>query len=189
MFFLSQGNTYSTGIDSMCPIKGSAYFRIRTNSTVPLSYQYKWALPLQPSEKIIYSPSWPYRFLGSFPYNCSAVNSWAYGCVSYCKWRHLQIKRLSCRLFQQGWFTSGQGECPAGYARKQENSLFPRWPNKWTPRLCVGMKTGFAITVYDLLGILKSLWDSSVGYFTQNRLFLFQSDAYKCAHHQLSEWN
>lgn len=39
----------STGIDSMCPINGNAYFRMRTNSTVPLSYQDKWALPLEPS--------------------------------------------------------------------------------------------------------------------------------------------
>lgn len=40
----------------------------------------------------------------------------------------------------------------------------------------------------DLLAILKLLWDSFLGYFSEP-FFPSQSDTYICPPHQLNEWN
>lgn len=52
-----------------------------------------------------------------------------------------------------------------------------------------GYKKGFAITLYDLLGILKLLWDSFLAYYSESSFFISQSDAHICPHNQLDEWN
>lgn len=53
----------------------------------------------------------------------------------------------------------------------------PRYSSNGVPILLVGTQEGFAIALYDLLGILKLLWDLFMGYYSLI-FFLFKSDAF-----------